>query len=93
MIDYAATGSALSPIRQLARSLPGASFLLFHHQNKTGGDGWRQSRRGTPETHYEAVLSAGGSYIGHGRMVNGQKVEDGGRSRSFNLSSNRSSQG
>ena len=38
--DYAATGSALSPIRQLARSLPGASFLLFHHQNKTGGDGW-----------------------------------------------------
>ena len=38
--DYSLTGSALSPIRQLARDLPQCSFLLFHHQNKANSDGW-----------------------------------------------------
>ena len=34
--DYAATGAAMSPLRQLARSLPRVAILLLHHQNKGG---------------------------------------------------------
>ena len=37
--DYAAVGAAMSPLRQLARSLPNVAMLLLHHQNKAGGGG------------------------------------------------------
>ena len=38
--DYAATGAAMSPLRQLARDLPDVAMLLLHHQNKAGGAEW-----------------------------------------------------
>ena len=38
--DYAAVGAAMSPLRQLARTLPNVAILLLHHQNKTGGGDW-----------------------------------------------------
>ena len=38
--DYGATSAAMSPLRQLARSLPNVAMLLLHHQNKAGGADW-----------------------------------------------------
>ena len=38
--DYGQVAQVMAPFRELARQLPQAAFLLSHHQNKAGGDGW-----------------------------------------------------
>ena len=38
--DYTATGAAMAPLRELARSLPNVAILLLHHQSKAGGADW-----------------------------------------------------
>ena len=75
--DYGATGAAMSPLRQLARSLPDVAMLAIHHQNKAGGADWAGALGST-------ALTANADQIVRMVKRNGQhQITVGGRNKPY----------
>ena len=64
--DYAAVGAAMSPLRQLARSLPNVAILLLHHQNKAGEGEWNGALGST------ALIGSADQLVRMAKAKNGQ---------------------